>query len=201
MRCEMVKELLEAYIEGELDKNQQEEIKVHLADCKSCRQELTLTESIPRLVGFLPAPPVPEDIISDTLKQIHGMRSGWRGQVRAFGAFLSGRWRIVAVVCALLVVFLMGITYQRINNGPKISPAEVASAADDLRFALGIVGAATHNVQTATLTTGVSALSTARNTSEDAVRAVARKQLEVSDKLWRNLSILAQIQFQEVEEP
>jgi len=200
MRCEMVKELLEAYMEGELDRVQQESVRIHLAGCESCRNELALTESIPRIVGLMSTPPVPEDIIPNTLKLIHNTPAGWRGQMRAFGAFLSRRWQIVTVACALIVISLLSIGYLRINREPEISAVEIASAEEDVRFALGIVGAATQNMQTATLTTGVTALSVARSTSEDAIRTLSRAQFEVSDKLRRNLSFIAQLQFQEEEQ-
>ena len=61
MRCEKVKESLEAYVEGELVESEREALENHISHCESCKQELALTQSIPHLIGSLPTPPVPED--------------------------------------------------------------------------------------------------------------------------------------------
>ena len=45
MRCEEVKELLEAYVESELDESQLKAVQAHISSCESCKQELALTQA------------------------------------------------------------------------------------------------------------------------------------------------------------
>lgn len=193
MRCETVKELLEAYIEGEVSKSEQKKLEAHIAGCESCRWELTLTQSIPRLIGSLPTPPVPEDIIPSTLKQIHEAPTARWQWLRAFGAFLSRRWQFAAAASLLLVALFLGISYQRVSRQPGIAAEEVAAAAEEIKLALGIVGAATQDVQLAALTEGARALDLTKSKSKDAMRTLSKTQLEVFEKLRRDLAVLVQL--------
>ena len=107
MHCEEVKELLEVYLEGELDESEQSAVEAHISNCESCKQELALTRSIPRLVSSLSAPPAPEDIIPDTLRRLHDEKPGFlKRWMRVFGVPLSRKWQFVAVSLFLLAVSL-----------------------------------------------------------------------------------------------
>jgi len=193
MRCETVKELLEAYIEGELDESKQKAVEAHISSCESCKQELALTRSIPRLVSSLPTPPVPEDIIPNTLKQIREAPTARWQWLRSFGVFLSRRWQLTAVGTLVLAALLFGISYQRMHSGSEMTEAEVAAAAEDIKLALGIVSAATQDVQLVALTEGARALDLTRSKSRDTMRTLSRTQSQVLETLRRNLAVLAQL--------
>jgi len=127
MHCELVMELLEEYIEGELDESRQVMIEIHLADCESCRQELALSQSIPHLVNSLPTPPVPESIIPNTLMRLRKSTSIHWQWMRHL------RWRFVVAVSLLIVAFLFGgISYQRLSNRVQYEPVSVSSANNNL---------------------------------------------------------------------
>lgn len=193
MRCEMVKELLEAYIEGELDESERKEVQAHISGCELCKQELALAQSIPSLVSSLSTPPVPEDIIPDTLKRIHEAPTArWRW-ARSFSEILSRRWQLAAAASLLFALFIFGISYQIANRKPQITEAEVASAAEDIKLALGIVRTATRDVQLVALTEGVRALDITRSKSRDTMHILSRTQSEVFEKLRRNLAAIGQI--------
>lgn len=125
MRCESVMELLEEYIEGELDESRQAMIKTHLADCESCRRELALSRNIPHLVSSLPIPPVPESIIPNTLMRLRKSTSIHWQWMRHL------RWRFVAV-SLLIAAFLFGISYQRLSNREQYEPVSITSANNNL---------------------------------------------------------------------
>jgi len=181
MRCSEVRELLEAYIEGELDESEQEVVSVHIADCESCKQELALTRSIPRLVNSLPTPPVPEDVIPNTLERLSEAKSSrW---TRSSGAFLLRRWQFVTAACLLLV--LLGIGYQRMNKergitGEEAPPqalvgapgASALRAVERVKPSVGIAKAKAHDVQIA-----VSAKGKSRITNEEVTSAVEEIKL------------------------
>lgn len=198
MRCETVKELLEAYVEGELDDSQRKELEAHLSGCELCRWELTLTKSIPHLISSLPTPSVPADIIPNTLQRLREATTVRWQWTRSFGVFVSRKWRLAVAVSLVLAIFVFGVNYQRINREPEITEAQVAAAVDDIKLALGIVSAATQDAQLATLTEGVRALDITKSKSRDAVRTLSEVQLEVFEKLRRNLAVLAQLQLKEV---
>lgn len=183
MRCEEVIELLEAYVEGELDESEQEIVETHISGCELCKQELALTQSIPSLVGSLQTPSVPEDIVPNTLERLQKTPTARRWWLRSWGAFLSRKWQLTGVVCALLIISLLSIGYHRMNREPKITDAEVAAAAADLKLALGIVGTATQDVEYTALTAGAKALSATRSKSKDTMQTLSRTQSEVSEKL------------------
>ena len=188
MRCEKVKESLEAYVEGELGKSEREALETHISRCESCKQELALTQSIPRLISSLPTPPVPEDIIPDTLRRLHEKPATKRRWLGAFGITSSRKWQFAVVGSLLMAVLIFGISYQVINRNSGITEAEIASAAQDIKLALGIVQTATQDIQLTTLKVGAEAYSEARSKSRDAVQTIFNVQVEALDMLKRNLT-------------
>ena len=188
MRCEKVKESLEAYVEGELGKSEREALETHISNCESCKQELALTQSIPRLISSLPTPPVPEDIIPETLRRLHEKPATRRRWLRAFGIVSSRKWQFAVVGSLLMAVLIFGISYQVINRNSGITEAEIASAAQDIKLALGIVQTATQDIQLTTLKVGAEAYSEARSKSRDAVQTLFNVQVEAFDTLKRNLT-------------
>jgi len=126
MRCELVMELLEEYIEGELDESRQAMMEIHLADCESCRQELALSQNIPHLVNSLPTPSVPESIIPNTLMRLRKSTSIHWQWMRPL------RWRFVVAVSLLTAAFLFGISYQRLSNREQYEPVFIISANNNL---------------------------------------------------------------------
>ena len=191
MRCEAIKELLEEYIEGELSESKQRAVENHISACESCKKELALTRSIPHLVNSLSTPPVPEDIIPNTLKSLNEASSArWQ-----WLASLSGKWKLVAVASFMIVIALLGIGYQRIGKEPEISQAEVAKAMGELELALGIVNAAAQGTQFTILSEGAQILDATKSGSSSAIQSISHTQLEISERLWRKLVDLAQLNF------
>ena len=193
MRCEAVKDLLEAYVEGELDRSELRSVEAHISGCELCKKELALTQSIPRLVKSLSTPPVPEDIISNTLERLNETSAARWQWLREYRAFLSGKWKFAAVASLLLAVVLFGIGYQRIGRRPRISEKEVASAMEELKLALGIVSVATRGTQFSLLSEGAQILDATKTESSNAIQSISHTQMEISEKLWSNLADLAQL--------
>ena len=193
MRCEAVKDLLEAYVEGELDGSELRSVESHISGCELCKKELALTRSMPRLVKSLSTPPVPEDIISNTLERLNETSAARWQWLREYRAFLSGKWKFAAVASLLLAVVLFGIGYQRIGRRPRISEKEVASAMEELKLALGIVSVATRGTQFSLLSEGAQILDATKTESSNAIQSISHTQMEISEKLWSNLADLAQL--------
>jgi anti-sigma factor RsiW len=201
MRCEKVKESLEAYVEGELVESEREEMEAHISHCQSCKQELALAQSIPRLIGSLPTPPVPEDIIPDTLRRLREKSAAKRRWLRAFGMISPRKWQFAVVGSLLIAVLVFGISYQMVNRNSGITEAEVVSAAQGIKLALGIVETATQDIQLITLKAGAEAYSEAKSKSRDTIQTLSNVQVEAYDTLKRNLAFLGQLQSKEVRKP
>jgi len=201
MRCEKVKESLEAYVEGELVESEREALETHISHCESCKQELALTQSIPRLISSLPTPPVPEDIIPDTLKRLREKSSAKRRWLRAFGIISSRKWQFAVVGSLLIAVLIFGISYQMINRDSGITEAEVASATQDIKLALGIVKTATQDIQLTALRVGAEAYVEVESKSRDTIQTLFNVQVEAYDTLKRSLAFLGQLQSKEVRKP
>jgi RNA polymerase sigma factor (sigma-70 family) len=193
MRCEKVKESLEAYVEGELGKSEREELETHISNCESCKRELTLTQSIPRLISSLPKPPVPEDIIPDTLKRLREKSATKRRWLRAIGMISPRKWQFAVVGSLLISVLIFGISYQMTNRNSGITEAEVVSAAQDIKLALGIVETATQDIQLTVLAAGAEAYDEARSKSRDTIQTLSNVQVEAYDTLRRNLAFWNQL--------
>jgi anti-sigma factor RsiW len=201
MRCEKVKESLEAYVEGELGKPEREALETHISHCESCKQELALTQSIPRLIGSLPTPPVPEDIIPDTLSRLREKSAAKRRWSKAFGMISPKKWQFAVVGSLLMAVLLFGISYQMINRDSGIAEAEITSAAQEIRLALGIVKTAAQDIQLTTLKAGAEAYGAAKSKSRDTIQTLSNVQVEAFDTLRRNLAFWGQLQPKEVRKP
>ncbi len=193
MRCEKVKESLEAYVEGELGKPEREALETHISHCESCKQELALTQSIPRLISSLPTPPVPEDIIPDTIKRLREKSAAKRRWLRAFGILSSRKWQFAVVGSLLMAVLIVGISYQMINRNSGITEAEVASAAQDIKLALGIVKTATQDIQLTILAAGAEAYVEAESKSRGTIQDLSNVQVEAYGTLKRNLAFWNQL--------
>ncbi|MFW6107497.1 MAG: anti-sigma factor family protein [bacterium] len=60
MRCEQVREKLDAYAADELTAGVREQVADHLAACEGCRQALARQRHLAALLRGVPAPPVPD---------------------------------------------------------------------------------------------------------------------------------------------
>ena len=54
MDCQEILELLPLYIEGELEKNEENAVKEHLKTCEKCKEELKFLESVLKETACLP---------------------------------------------------------------------------------------------------------------------------------------------------
>ena len=70
MKCDAVKKLLWAYLEQETTAEETAQIKVHLADCAACREELKLQEEIKKALESLPDEELPNGYHAELMKKL-----------------------------------------------------------------------------------------------------------------------------------
>lgn len=191
MHCKTVKKLMEAYIEGELDEPRSKAIESHIANCQICANELALTQKVHKAVDCLSTPPVPGDIISNTLNLIHQ---------RSVSRWLWLRkWPVVVSAMILLGLILFGIGYQRFNTKPDLTEEQIIEASEGLNLALGIVAAGTQYAQNTAIAEGARTYDLVKVASVSTLQEISKVQIEVSEKIKANLGFLSQLNFDEVK--
>lgn len=123
MRCEIVKDLLEKFVEGELEEPLKEDIEKHIAGCDSCKHELLLARKVPFMIRSMLTPQVPGDIIHDVLEQISKPLKKRFSYEYLFSISLPKKVLFASAVPIVLVILIIGITRLRpsgeLQNEPK----------------------------------------------------------------------------------
>lgn len=70
MKCEDCRELLWAYLEGELHEEESAEIERHLAECADCRKELDVQQEIRKSLQCLPDKELPEGYHGELMQKL-----------------------------------------------------------------------------------------------------------------------------------
>lgn len=134
--CESIREHIEAYLDGELDRNDCVALETHCASCAACARELSLARRVREELRTLPVFPAPARAIAAAERRIHAskvVRLPVRGPNR--------RMRAVLVAAAAVVVAAsvwLG-TRSRTPSTPQYSEAEIRQATGELALAFGYV--------------------------------------------------------------
>lgn len=80
--CALARELLEPYIDGELDRRRAAGVRAHLELCDRCRAHHAEAVSLPPRLAALPAPEPPATLIAGVLRRV---RDGRIGPLRLWG--------------------------------------------------------------------------------------------------------------------
>jgi anti-sigma factor RsiW len=99
--------LFSAAVDGELSARQQRRLAQHLHECAECRQEFTLFERVPRLLGIPEEGALSAAFTEQTLQQLRSA-----AMEAPFGApgTLVRHARLIMSAVALLILFLWGDT-------------------------------------------------------------------------------------------
>lgn len=214
MHCEIVQNILEEYLEDELDESFRKKVEYHLQSCSYCQRELDLTKRIANFISVIPDPQAPEEIYENVLAEIRASQSqltirfsritdAFRGVIRYIEDRIAVRkWQVVTATATLLLVFaILGGYYLRQKTSvpqqpyvteTNIDPQQVAMAVEDIKFALSIVQAATKKTEIALakLPTEMG-IDTAKRKAFETVREVdAKASKSVLDAIRKGLTIL-----------
>lgn len=101
MNCSDFKQMLDLYIDGELDESQRRALEAHAAQCSSCRDELAAAEQLRKILSHM------DDDISVPLPA----QAAWRNAVRAEAK--RSRMKKIYSICgavAAVCVLTFGVT-------------------------------------------------------------------------------------------
>jgi len=135
MNCEIVQNILEEYLEGELDGTFRREMESHLQSCSYCQRELAMTERIANFIKVIPDPQVPEEIYENVMTQVcasqkqptiiplnkggrglfNGITDALREGISHIGdRFAMKKWQVAITMASLLLLFaILGGYYIR----------------------------------------------------------------------------------------
>lgn len=133
LRCEEVLDLLEPYLDGDLPPDEAARAAAHLERCPACAGELDLATAVQRELRALPQHDCPPEVLQK-------IRRAGAGEVVSFRSRLAG-WPVrLSLAAAVLALTVGGAAFflQQRQDGP--SPAEVAQATEEARFALAYIG-------------------------------------------------------------
>jgi anti-sigma factor RsiW len=113
MKCEAARPLLEAYLDGELDRAAVEGIEAHLSTCAACRAELSALERLRSAVRAVPRRRAPEELRQRLARtgELPRLDTATRG------AFRAGWW---AVAASLLLGLALGAGFMGWHAGRPI---------------------------------------------------------------------------------
>lgn len=137
MTCELARDLVEPYVDGDLEPVEAERLWVHLESCSACAGELALAQRIQAELRALPQLDCPPEIVERVRRegaQILPFRPPVRG-----GSGLP--FRLAAAAALLAVALGGGAFFIRSQQQPRQpSAAEVARATQQARYALAYLG-------------------------------------------------------------
>ncbi|HEV7784336.1 MAG TPA: zf-HC2 domain-containing protein [Thermoanaerobaculia bacterium] len=138
LTCDDVLDLVEPYVDGDLEAAEAERLRSHLESCRSCAAELTLAERIQAELRALPQLDCPPEIV-ERVRREGAQVLPFRSPVRAREAALP--FRLAAAAALLAVALGGGAFFLRSQQQPKQpSAAEVARATQQARYALAYLG-------------------------------------------------------------
>lgn len=141
MTCARAEELLEPFVDGELEPEVANALGAHIALCSVCTAELTLAQSIRTGLRALPELEPPPSILDRV-----------RAQAAAEGAAVvpfpnihrtGRRWAIPAALAAALAGLLATALLLRAPRPAEPSTAQVQVAEQQARYALAYIGKVT----------------------------------------------------------
>jgi anti-sigma factor RsiW len=154
--CAAVLPLLESYLDDELSPTESEGVREHLARCPACAAELRLAEAIQIGLRALPELDTPPEVLARVRALAAEETAEETAAVLPFerpAPKLShpGRFRFATLAAALVLALLGGLFLFQLRSprpAPQPSaatpatPAEVARATAEARYALACIGRA-----------------------------------------------------------
>ena len=139
LNCDQACDRLEAWIDGDLDRQAADEVRCHVEGCPSCGRELELAEAVRTtlrdLAGFeLPAR-VLQAVRSATVAEPTPAAKWWARPVAA----------VTAVAAASLLVLVLAP--ERNTSPPQANAAEVERVTAETRLALAYLGSAARRAE------------------------------------------------------
>jgi anti-sigma factor RsiW len=135
MTCDLALDLIEPYVDGDLDAAEAGRLRSHLESCRSCAAEWTLAQRIQAELRALPQLDCPPEIV-ERVRREGAQVLPFRSPVRSWTGY-----RLAAAAALLALALGGGALFVRSQQQPRQpSAAEVARATQQARYALAYLG-------------------------------------------------------------
>jgi hypothetical protein len=143
LSCEKFDRLINLYLDGRLDKDQETELRAHLSQCSRCAQKLTSLESLEKEArGIKAKEPSPSywDSFSTRVrdkivsKEESTTVFGLKKALESFFTYSPLKIKIAAALASLVLVFLIGKLYVEHKGKKMIPPLEVVQTEEQSKL-------------------------------------------------------------------
>ncbi len=128
IKCERVRKVLPAYLDGELDRPEAEAVRLHLNGCESCRAKARLLDDTWETLDQGKAAPkvrIPEDFTEKVMARLEADRHRAAAEVRLRRRRRLGQ--VVAVLVGMAAGLLIGLAlygWTTVATAPPVTPIE-----------------------------------------------------------------------------
>jgi len=135
LSCEEALDLIEPFLDGDLDAGDAERLRGHLAACAACVAELGFAERVQRELRALPQPECPPAVMARVVQE-------GRGEVVPFRPLRTERLRIAAAAALVTLAIGGGSLFVHLQQVQQ-QREQVAQATREARLALAYFGKVT----------------------------------------------------------
>ena len=139
--CDAVLELLEAFVDTDLEPGEERMVAEHLEGCGSCRRDHHIALDIRSSLRSLPEHDAPARVLWAVRMAARGEEAPGGLVSRLVRWFLRPASAFAAAAVVLAVTSTAVVWWQRPTPRPSLDDPEIARAAQETRFALALVGA------------------------------------------------------------
>jgi len=143
-RCAHVLDLLEAWIDGDLDDAEAAAVTAHVKQCESCQAERQLAEAVVAELRALPEFDVPERVLQAVRKKT---RPTFAEKLGEFVEPFKPRPVPALAAVAAVVVMVLVLSPWRRTPEPQYTDQEVARAVAETKLALAYVGSVSQRAE------------------------------------------------------
>jgi anti-sigma factor RsiW len=143
--CSEFRELVDAWIDGELDAAEETRLAAHLESCVGCRQERELAASVRSQLRALPEMDLPESVAAAVRRKTRAWSRVRLSGLRP-GPFFRPLPVAAAAAVAVAVIVILVIPWKSANQ-PQFSDREIEQALQQTRLALAVVDNATRRAE------------------------------------------------------
>ncbi len=143
--CSEFRELVDAWVDGELDVTEEARLQAHLESCVDCREERELAASVASQLRALPEVDLPESVAAAVRRKTRAWPTVGLSGVRK-GPLFRPLPAAVAMAVAIAVMVILVIP-RKSPNQPQFSDREIEQAVQQTRIALAVVNSATRRAE------------------------------------------------------
>lgn len=144
MNCKKIEELINLYVDQELDAESTQTVEEHLKSCSTCQEQYLKLKEMVASLNFLPQVSAPQNLTQKIMAKISQedvqIQSSWIDRLKKHISVPQPSFRLLGTAAAAALIAFFAFTF--ILNTPETSP--ICSA--EVKFSLRITDNQAHTV-------------------------------------------------------